>query len=296
MKFLLFFSIAVGCSAAAPFAPKNAAVLPTKVLSMPRGGGGVFGTDVTKENLAALFIAIKAVNGGLAYAAPEFAADKLYNIKGVEEGSLDGLWWEYFGSTALGSALMIYLSVFKDYEPAKAVMWGGVGCFFVTFRHLLKGTFSKNGFTEGFGAVQFTLMASLLYMIATGKGDTDMIAKIFVAAPAITSTVTTLDLDTGAKLYGLPAPTGSTRTIFAWMHEAVLLVWCVMAGSLLQGVDPIKAVGYAALVKALAMADTFFVRKVAPDTPATTGYLFTALTAILGLGMVLDEGGSKVKE
>lgn len=292
---LLFCAIAAACHAA-PFEPRASLVVPPSKIHTKSGateralslrGGGVFGTPVTKENLATLYTVMWGVNGALSMPAPEKVAE-VFGFT-LQEGTLGYLMYEIFGSSCVGLAVMAYLATNTSTSAAKIVMYGCLPCFYNTFRHVLKGTLSKVGFMDYWGVIMLAIFTACVYGIQTGSWDATLAAKVLTSGPLIMGLIGSIDPDLAGKLQGLPKQTGVTNTVCVWFYQTFLM-WGILSWSLLSGESAFKSIGYASLAVALCIADNTFIRKVNQDMGLSdaVSYTYLASAAIIAAGLLLD--------
>lgn len=282
-KILIAALVATGTASASPFVPSQ-----NLALTIPRGGG-VLGTSITKENIAAGFLVVAGVNGMVGWPAPEVMAKVFYN-QDISEGTLEHFWYENYASTVVGLVIMVYLAVFKDYSAIKTITWGGLPCLITTWKHLLKGTFRKFGYPEGFGTGQLVFMVACLYFMCSGKWNPEDAAKLFSLPSLVFGGLGVLSSDIGAKAYGLTEPTGQSAAVFYW-YSALLLWWGVFAMALIRGESPMKALTYTVVVWALNNIDANFVRRVMDNvqTSKNVELFFTVISVAMAAGLVSEE-------
>jgi len=170
-------------------------------------GGGLLGTNLSKETVARVYVAQTAINGGLGIPAPEVIA-KLYGGSAPDD-PLASLCWEYVCSGSLSTGIMAYLSIFKDLGAGKTAAYAMLPCFYTTWKNFLRGTFKKNGFHEGIG-LALLLSFAPLYPLLTGQGDTNLFIK-FSATICLASGLVGMfgGTDLAKTLYGATFSTGT---------------------------------------------------------------------------------------
>ena len=149
---LLLLLSTAACCCATPFEPRvasnfNLRFVTGKLHSKRKNGavdsalllrgGGVFGTPVTKENLATLYTLSWGSVGVVGMPAPEKQAE-LFGFSLGGEASLAYVLVEIFAATCLGVGVMSYLAVQSNTSATKIVMYGALSCFYTFFRNTLK--------------------------------------------------------------------------------------------------------------------------------------------------------------
>lgn len=148
---LLLLLSTAACCCATPFEPRssnfNLRFVTGKLHSNRKNGavdsalllrgGGVFGTPVTKENLATLCTLSCGSVGVVGMPAPEKQA-QLFGFSLGGESSLAYVLVEIFAATCLGVGVMSYLAVQSNTSATKIVMYGALSCFYTFFRNTLK--------------------------------------------------------------------------------------------------------------------------------------------------------------
>jgi hypothetical protein len=148
------------------------------VVQIPRGGG-VVGTQLTKENLASIFVLQMAINGAVGLPAP----DKLLECYGgvaSKKGTAEDFFWHFIGSGSMAMAIMSYLSVFTDADASKIAFWGMLPCIYQAWTTLLRGWTRAAGFHQGTG-VGLMISYMPVILLLTGKGNSELIIKYFAA-------------------------------------------------------------------------------------------------------------------
>jgi hypothetical protein len=260
------------------------------VARIPRGGGGgVSGGVITKNRLAAACVAVSAVIGAIGVPAPEVVTIWWYSGFRIREGGLDHFWAESLYSTIGGIAITTYLSVFKHYSAVQAVLWGGLPCTYVTWKHFLKKSYSRFGFRKGFGLVQTVYMLTCVYLMVQGNWNPRTAAKMFCLPCVVSSGIVVLNTAVSAnKLYGISKPTGLSYALFHWYHVSQM-VFGVTCLALLTGKSTFAATGYGAAIGAAALWDSMFLRR---DTHGSVrrevGLVFATALTLIAVGLLLD--------
>lgn len=268
-------------------ARRHPSPLDKTALGLLRGGGsGVFATPVQPNYLVGLYVGANALQGAVAYPAPE----KAYIGLEICEGTLSHLLMEAMGATMLSTALMAYLSIFSSVDGSKRIAYAGIIFAYALYQNHLKGNFKKLGIQRRFCLVQDAILVTCIYLILSESKGPKLAAKIFAGPPAIAAIVGVLAPEVCAKhVYGLDSLTGSTSTIFAWFHNT-LLGWSVLAWLILLGdVEPRRAIGFAALAEAIAMLDCVWGRKWNSklDLPEANDYLLLLIRSVTAIGLLL---------
>lgn len=251
-------------------------------------GGGVFGTPVTKDNLACLFSLLWGIVGAVGQPAPEKAGE-IWGFS-LEEGTLGYFMYQIFGSNCIGLAVMAYLATKTSTSAPKISMYGALSCFYTTYCAVLKGTMAKAGFMDYFGVIQLAIFLATFYGIQTGSWDPTLAANVLTVFPLVNGLIGSIDPNTGGKLMGLPEQSkGVTNTISVWFYQT-LLAWGIVSWSLLSGKSANEAIGYASLALALGVADNTFIRKANPDIGLSdsVSMIYLATSAVIAAGLLLD--------
>jgi hypothetical protein len=205
-----------------------------------RGGGGsasstgaVFGTPISKENLAWLLMGECFFNGIIGIAAPETLAET-FSLPNVREGSLAHLSFEFVGAGLFSIAMALYLARFTRRPAHDIVAFSSLPSAFVVFRHFLKGTPSRIGYRRGVWELFLAYYVIGIEMILSKKGDTVLVSKIFASIPAIIGLNGMLDRSFAKAIWGINIADGqffqfilaktSIYTEFC-SHYLVLLCW-----------------------------------------------------------------------
>jgi hypothetical protein len=179
-----------------------------------RGGGGsassagaVFGSPISKENLAWLLMGECFFNGIIGIAAPETLAET-FSLPNVREGSLAHLSFEFVGAGLFSIAMALYLARFTRRPAHDIVAFSSLPSAFVTFRHFLKGTPSRIGYRRGVWEVFLAYYVIGIEMILSKKGDTILVSKIFASIPAIIGLNGMLDRSFAKAIWGITIADG----------------------------------------------------------------------------------------
>ena len=165
-------------------------------------GGAVFGTPISKENLAWLLMGEAFFNGVIGIAAPETLAE-CYSSPGVKEGSLAHLSYEYLGAGYFSLAMALYMARFTKKPAYDIVAFSAIPCAFVTFRHFLKGTPAKIGFRKGSWELFLLQYVVGIEMIMARKMDIKLVARIFAGIPTIIGLSGMLDKSFSKAIWGV---------------------------------------------------------------------------------------------
>jgi hypothetical protein len=207
MKYVMIIVLGAAVAGAAarpvPFSATKLAVV-----QIPRGGG-VFGTQLTKENLACVFVLQMAINGAIGLPAPEKLVE-CYGGAASKPGTAKDVFWHYVGSGSSATAIMAYLSVFTDIEASEIAFWGILPCIYQAWAMLLRGSKKAAGFHEGMGVGAFLSLLPA-FLLITGKGNSDLIIKYFVLFSAIDGLVASFGNDDMVKfVYGVSIVDGTS--------------------------------------------------------------------------------------
>ena len=127
-----------------------------KILSV-RGGGDL------KDNLVTAATALNVGHGLLSLAAPDKVPELLYQgAFAITEGTAAQLWQEHIGSTLLGMALMTYAAAHTTMSQTNSVVYASGLCAYVFFRHLVKGTYEKLGFSTPYINISWLTFLTIL--------------------------------------------------------------------------------------------------------------------------------------
>ena len=245
----------------------------------------------TENNLAAAWIAIHALPGALLPAPNRVAEFYNWNVKSnFAPGSFQEFVQENYISTCIGIAVLAYLTIFKAMDATKAIAYTTLGCCFVNYKALLNDTFAKWGAPKGMGVISLALFAGLYYAVFfSGSANADLITKLFMAPVTLLALIGFFDPAAardalGAKTQSLIPNTNKTQ--FLWMCRAILVL-AVAGYSLMFGVDPVTATGYAAIVGSVFVFDAGFIRKDSiAVSPKPTLILFNIVYALIGIGLL----------
>lgn len=284
----LLFLVTVSASAANTFGIRSKTA--THRSQLPKALA-VRGGDL-KDNLVTTATALEATHGILSLAAPEVVPKVLYQgTFDIEEGSTAELWQEHVGSSLLGIALMTYLAANTDVSATDNVVWSAGSCAYVFFRRLIKGSYENLGFSKAYTTVcwiTFLTIPVLGAAILSDKYDTTLLAKIYVALPALMGITHFVSPDTMKSFAGLEEKQDAVGdSIMDWWHSA-LIVWSTLAYSLVDGSDVYEAVGRAAVVFGLMVIDYNFVRKqnAALNLTDATKVIFPLVQLVIGAGLL----------
>ena len=296
MKLTGFFLLTGICKASATrrgsiFGIRSKAASPLPRALSVRGGD-------LKDNLVTTATALEAAHGILSLAAPEVVPKVLYQgTFEIEEGSQAELWQEHVGSSLLGIALMTYLSANTDVSATSNVVYGAGLCAYVFFRRLVKGSYEKLGFSKAYIGVCWASLLTILLMgaaIISDKYDTDLLAKIFVAIPALMGITHYISPDIMKNFAGISDNADAVDdAVMGWWHTA-LIVWSTLAYSLVDGSDVYEAAGRAAIVFGLVCVDYNFIRKQNAPLNLTNASLaiFPLIQLVIGAGLLKPAGAS----
>ena len=148
------------------------------VMDIPRGGG-VLGLPVTKENLVAFWIVYNLATGSL-LPAPEKIPEQYSHkpLPVMPPGGFLEFVYENVASSCLGTALMLYLSVFKSTTSVpETIAYGSMPCYYVFWKALLKN--NDLGTPKGFKALNVAIFLGFYYAVFGGYGNPELLAKIF---------------------------------------------------------------------------------------------------------------------
>ena len=162
-------------------------------------------------------------------------------------------------------------------------------------KNLLQGNFDRNGCGKG-AAYAMTLSSIIIPLaIRSGKYDSNKLAWINPIFYGLVGVAGTLDRNLGMKLMGhkegIDEEDGQTMALCGWTFDTCVQ-WSIIAISLLNGLEPAKAVGYSALFMFADLVNNNHFRKAnAPlnldDAP---GYVMAALLAFISYAFLVEAG------
>jgi len=229
------------------------------VFSIPRGGNSY--ANLAKK----AYYTLTGVHGAVSALAPTETGRILYNDKfHIEEDSLAELCMEYVGTCLIGCLYMAMLAFDTDMDAATITAHGTYPCALMNLRNLLKGKFAKHGWHNGAG-IGMTLATLLLPLaIRSGKYDSELIARINILVPLFVGATGFFDRSLGMKVSGhkdgVSEYDGITQALSGWFCSAMFM-WAIIAGLLLAGFEPEKAVGFSALFFFIDLVNNNHVRK-----------------------------------
>lgn len=249
-----------------------------------RGGDGISVDDVAK-----VYSAFYSLNGIVGMPAPEAAA-KLANFPEADEGTTDYVIWENVNTCALGYGLLVYLAATqKSMATSKMVAYAGVPCAYATYKNWLKGVTEKLSGSNVLGPGMSAFMLGSIYCLFKGKGNTDVIAKVFAAAPLVIGVISKVSPETGMKMGGMGEPTSEHgKAYFMWWTN-LMVGFGALALMLLDGRDAMKSIGYVALLDAAGVVDNTWMRKFALNVAPTGRHLiFFGVPLLTAAGILLQ--------
>lgn len=178
-------------------------------VQLPRGGGGVFGTNLSKEKLAGIFVLQMAANAVIAMPAPGKMLE-LYGSNAPKKGSAADVFMHYIESALTAIAILTYLSVYTDAEIRTMAIWGTTPNMYQTWNLFLHGSYKSAGFHDGFG-VALLLSYAPAVLLWTGKGDTALVIKYFAVVCGLLSLLLIFGSDDLAKsMFGVSVADGTS--------------------------------------------------------------------------------------
>jgi hypothetical protein len=168
----------------------------------------VFGTPISKENLAWLLMGECFFNGIIGLAAPETLAET-FSMPNVRDGSLAHLSFEFVGAGLFSIAMALYLARFTRRPAHDIVAFSSLPSAFVAFRHFLKGTPSRIGYRRGVWEIFLAYYVIGIEAILSRKGDTILVSKIFAAIPAVIGLNGMLDRSFARAVWGINIADGA---------------------------------------------------------------------------------------
>ena len=265
------------------------------VNSVPRGGGsGILGTPIQPRLLVTTFVGFYALNGIIGMIAPpEVSGDTFPDLKNV--GSPEYVAYQHVGPISLSYALLVYLTVFRGSDDAlssssvaSAVAYSSLPLAYFKGIHLLKGIMTKFGTSKlQTGLVFAFLVACAGQIVMKDTGNATLVAKMLASFPLIIGVIGELNPDYGIKLCGFPPLNNAGKAFFIWF-AALAAGYGVLSHLLLQGVEPIQAVGYAAALELFFMIDCVYIRKWNVGVaPPASNYVFMAFPLLTAVGVLL---------
>jgi hypothetical protein len=202
MILVLGAAVAVAAARPVPFSATKLA------MQIPRGGG-VFGTQLNKENLASIFVLQMAINGAIGLPAPEKLVE-CYGGAASKKGTAEDVFWHYLGGGCASIAIMAYLSVFTNADSSKIAIWGSLPYLYQVWITLVRGAMKAAGFHEGMGVGAFLSLLPV-FLLITGKGSSELIIKYLTVISAIDGLVASFGSNDVVKfVYGVSIADGTS--------------------------------------------------------------------------------------
>jgi len=228
-----------------PLAPK----LPHKGLEV-RGGL----MDVSPELAAKAGTTILSANAAMMSLSPSSASD----VYGISFDPIHEWMAEGMGFVFLGTSIMAWLAL----NGASTNTVIGCGCIpqvVEMVKTLLNDTPGKLGLPNKGMIVNLVINVFAMHALLTGQEYADNVAKFMVGFFGLNAVAFILAPEAGAGAWGVKGDDKLTMMIraFGWFIGC----WSVLAGSLIQGVEATKAIGYAFIPALGNIIDSNFVSK-----------------------------------
>ncbi len=247
LKIALLSSAAlVGFSTATPFVATPSSSR-NAVLSL-RGGAGPLDVETT----AKVFTGITTAQGALDYLSAK-TVNKLYNVDLSDKFS--SFLQKFVGGNQAAVAIMLFATVFSDVAPLKAIGYGLVPGVLTQFSSLLDETPKELGVNVPMQYVNTAVTTFVIKSLLGGEDNAGTILKYFLAYCGLATGQCRVAPQAALKAWGFPEDTANQTFATKLLGQSGLAFTAVAYALGVQGASASTAVGYAAVVYLVSIAE-----------------------------------------